>query len=173
VELRWQAPTEDIMDALAHRLLDAVRRRGVRRLVVDGLGGFIETAVQPHRITRFFAALSNELRALGATTIYTLETRDVVGSTMQMPVSGVSSLVENLIFLRYVEYRAEVHRVLSVLKVRTSSFDPRLREFEIDERGIRLADTFESARKLLSGTAEEAPAPRQSETRRTPPRGTK
>jgi circadian clock protein KaiC len=169
-EILWQAPTEDIMDALAHRLLDAVRRRGVRRLFVDGLGGFIETAVQPTRITRFFAALSNELRALGATTIYTLETRDVVGSTVQMPVSGVSSLVENLIFLRYVEYHAEVRRLLSVLKVRTSSFDPKLREFEIDDRGIRLADTFESARKLLSGTAEEATAQPSSEPRRAKPR---
>jgi circadian clock protein KaiC len=173
VELLWQAPTEDIMDALAHRLGEAVRRRGVRRLVVDGLGGFIETATQPDRITRFFAALSNELRALGVTAIYTLETRDVVGSTMQMPVNGISSLVENLIFLRYVEYHAEVRRVLSVLKVRTSAFDRKLREFEIDDRGIRLADTFESARKLLSGTAEEASAAPPAETRRAAPRGKK
>jgi circadian clock protein KaiC len=161
------------MDALAHRLLDAVRRHRVRRLFVDGLGGFIETAVQPDRITRFFAALSNELRALGVTAIYTLETRDVVGSTMQMPVNGISSLVENLIFLRYVEYHAEVRRVLSVLKVRTSAFDRKLREFEIDDRGIRLADTFESARKLLSGTAEEASAAPPAETRRAAPRGKK
>jgi circadian clock protein KaiC len=92
---------------------------------------------------------------------------------MQMPVNGISSLSENLIFLRYVEYHAEVHRVLSVLKVRTSPFDRKLREFEIDERGIRIADTFESARKLLSGTAEEASAPPHAETRRAPPRGKK
>jgi circadian clock protein KaiC len=157
VEILWQAPTEDIMDALGHRLLDAVRRRGVRRVVIDAIGGFIETAVQPDRITRFFAALSNELRALGVTAIYTMETREVVGS-MQVPVNGISSLIENLVFLRYTEYHAEVRRLLSVLKVRSSAFDHRLREFEIDERGIRLADTFESAKNLLSGTAEDATA---------------
>jgi circadian clock protein KaiC len=158
VEILWHAPTEDIMDALGQRLLEAVQRRGARRVVVDGIGGFIETAVQPDRITRFFAALSNELRALGVTAIYTMETRDVVGSSMQVPVNGISSLIENLIFLRYTEYRAEVRRLLSVLKVRSSAFDPRLREFDIDASGIRLADTFESAKDLLSGSAEEATA---------------
>jgi circadian clock protein KaiC len=114
--------------------------------------------VQPDRITRFFASLSNELRALGVTAVYSLETREVVAPHLLMPVNGVSSLIENLLFLRYVEYRAEMHRVLSVMKVRTSSFDPRLREYLIDERGVRLADSFESAKKLLSGTAEEATA---------------
>ena len=165
VELLWQAPTEDIMDALGHRLLDAVQRRGVRRVVVDAIGGFMETAVQPDRITRFFAALSNELRARGVTAIYTMETRDVVGSMMQVPVGGISSLIENLIFLRYAEYHAEVHRLLAVLKVRSSVFDPTLREFEIDASGIKLADTFESAKKLLSGTAEDANAPPPRRTR--------
>ena len=156
VEMIWQPPTEDIMDALGHRLVDAVRRRRVRRLAVDGLGGFIETAADPGRISRFFAALSNELRGLGVTALYTLETRDMLGSSLMMPINGVSSLIESLIFLRYAEYRAETHRVLSVMKVRSSSFDPALREFVVDGQGIHLADSFEGAKKILSGNAEEA-----------------
>ena len=63
VELLWQAQGENVLDELGHRLLDAVPRRGVKRLLLDGLGGMIQSAVHPDRITRFFAVLANELRA--------------------------------------------------------------------------------------------------------------
>ena len=76
--------------------------------------------------------LVNELRARGVTALYTMETRDVVGSGIELPVSGVSSLVENLIALRYVERHARSRRLLSVVKVRGSGFDPTLREFVIE-----------------------------------------
>ena len=68
-----------MQDELADQLLDAVERRGVRRLFLDGLGGFIEASVEPGRVSRFFSVLTNELRARGVTALYTMETRDVVG----------------------------------------------------------------------------------------------
>jgi circadian clock protein KaiC len=169
VEIIWRPPTEGIMDELGHGLLDAVRRRGVRRLFVDGLGGFIEPVTQPGRITRYFAALANELRGLDVTTVYTLETRDLISSKVQVPLNGISSLVENLIALRYVEYRARIHRLLSVLKMRSSRFDTDLREFVIGDNGVTIADTFESALQLLTGSAvpaDEASSARPKQSRR-------
>ena len=49
VEIVWQPMGENVQDALAHRLLDAVERRGARRLFLDGLGGFMEASVEPGR----------------------------------------------------------------------------------------------------------------------------
>ena len=133
-----------------------MKRRGVRRLFLDGLGGFIEASVEPGRLSRFFAVLVNELRARGVTALYTLETRDVVGPGIELPVSGMSSLVENLIALRYVERHARSRRLLSVVKVRDSGFDPALREFVIsDGSGILLTGAFEGAEDLLSGYARD------------------
>jgi CheY-like chemotaxis protein len=103
----------------------------VRRLFLDGLGGFIEASVEPGRIARFFSVLVNELRSRGVTTLYTMETRDVVGPGIELPVTGISSIVENLVALRYVEHHARSRRLLSVVKVRGSGFDPALREFVI------------------------------------------
>ena len=37
VEVLWQPPTDDMLDAYGERLLEAVHRRRVRRLVIDGL----------------------------------------------------------------------------------------------------------------------------------------
>ncbi|MFC7541844.1 RAD55 family ATPase [Siccirubricoccus deserti] len=158
VEIVWQPQGEDLQDALAHRLLDAVGRRDVKRLFLDGLGGFMEASVEPDRLARFFALLVNELRARGVTTLYTMETRDVVGPGIEVPITGISSMVENLIALRYVERHARARRLLSVVKVRGNSFDPRLREFVIEGgRGLSLAGTFDGAEELLSGFARDRP----------------
>ncbi|MDO9714019.1 ATPase domain-containing protein [Paracraurococcus lichenis] len=159
VEILWQPQGENLQDALAHRLLDALGRRGVRRLFLDGLGGFTESSVEPGRLSRFFSVLVNEMRARGVTALYTMETRDVVGPGIELPVSGVSSLVENLIALRYVERHARSRRLLSVVKVRGSGFDPGLREFVLEgRRGLSLAGAFEGAQELLSGFARDRPA---------------
>ena len=157
VEILWQPVGENMQDPLAHRLLDAVERRGVRRLFLDGLGGFIEASVEPGRIARFFSVLVNELRTRGVTTLYTMETRDVVGPGIEVPVTGISSIVENLVALRYVEHRARSRRLLSMVKVRGSGFDPGLREFVIEGgRGISLATgALEDAEDLLSGSARD------------------
>jgi circadian clock protein KaiC len=159
VEILWQPQGESVQDALAHRLLDAVERRGVRRLFLDGLGGFIEASVESGRLARFFAVLVNELRARGVTTLYTMETRDVVGPGIEVPVTGISSMVENLVVLRYVERHARSRRLVSVVKVRGSGFDPALREFVIEGgRGIFLSGAFDGAEELLSGFARDRPA---------------
>src|SRR5215212_515128 len=156
-EILWQPVGEHVQDALAHRLLDAVARRGVRRLFLDGLGGFIEASVEPGRIARFFSVLVNELRSRGVTALYTMETRDVVGPGIELPVTGISSIVENLVALRYVEHRAWSRRLVSVVKVRGRGFDPGLREFVITAgRGISFsAGAFEGAEDLLSGSARD------------------
>jgi circadian clock protein KaiC len=155
IEILWQDQGENVQDALAHHLLDAITRRGVKRLFLDGLGGFIQSSVEPSRLSRFFAVLTNELRARGVTTLYTWETQEVVGYGIHMPVMGISSLLESLIALRYVEHRSRTHRLVSIVKVRDSDFDPSLREFSITNRGISMGVTFEGAEQILSGLAHD------------------
>jgi circadian clock protein KaiC len=165
LEILWHPPTEEILDALGSRLLEAVWRRRVKRLVIDGLLGFQEIAAdRPHRIGRFLTALANELRVLNVTTVYTAETRNLIGGVIEGPTIGLSTIAENLMLLRYVEIRSQLRRLISVVKMRDSDFDSSLREFRITATGIELAHTFESAEAILSGfpqlTTEELPADR-------------
>ena len=164
-EILWHPPTEDILDALGNRLLEIVRRRGVKRLVIDGLLGLREIAAdRPHRIGRFLTALANELRVLKVTTLYTAETRNLIGAIIEGPTIGLSTIAENLILLRYVEMRSQLRRLISVVKIRDSDFDSSLREFRITSTGFEIADTFDSAEAILSGfpllKSEELPADR-------------
>lgn len=155
VEIVWQPPTENTLDALGHCVLEAVRRRGARRLFVDGLGGFQQAAWLEDRIPHFFAALTNELRVLGATALYTVESRDLISPELRLPLANVSSIAENIIVLRYTELRSRMHRLVSVLKMRDSDFDARLREFFITDQGIQVAGAFEGAEDVVTGAAHE------------------
>ena len=141
IELMWQSPGESLLDEIADRLLTAVSRRGVRRLVIDGLSGFLESAVYPERLNRFFSCLVNELRNRRVTVLMTLETRDVVSSVVSMPW-GVSGLVDNLFFLRFVHDEGHVERLLTIIKMRDTDYQAGLQRIRIDSQGMHIAGTF-------------------------------
>jgi circadian clock protein KaiC len=156
VELLWYPTGEHILDELAHRLLEAVRRRSVKRLVIDGISGFQQAALEPERIVRFWSALSAELRALDVTTLHTLELPELMGPELRVPGCGLSSLAENLLLLRYVELRSRLFRLISLFKVREGAFDSTIREFSIADSGIVVGKPFEGVEAVLSGMAREA-----------------
>jgi circadian clock protein KaiC len=151
LEIVWQPSTEQNVDALADRLLQTVDRGGVSRLFIDGIDGFQRATIHPERVHHVFTAIANELRVRGVTTLYTYEVPQFLGPSLQTPITGVSALAENLIYLRFVELRSHLYRLLSILKVRQSRYDTSLREFHITDRGIRLETNLESAEALLSG----------------------
>ena len=152
LEMLWQPPVELVLDALAVKILAAIKRRGVHRLLIDGLVGFKESTIHTERINRFFAAFTNELRALEVTTIFTEETRVLFGPEVETPVKGLSALVENNLFLRQIEWRGELRRVLAILKTRESGHDPSVREVIIDDQGIHLGGRFNKAGSVLTDT---------------------
>ena len=155
LEILWYPVGEHVLDELAERLLDAVRRRGVKRLLVDGMSGFQQATLEPERIVRFWSALSNELRALGVTTLYTLELQDLASPDLRVPVDGIATLSEVMVLVRYVELRSRLYRLISLFKVREGSFDPTIREFTITDAGVAVGKPFEGAEAVLSGMARE------------------
>lgn len=159
LEILWQPQGEHVLDELGHRLLDAVRRRGVRRLYVDGLGGMLESALHPERISRYLSTLANELRALGVTSIFTLETQEVLAAPLRVPIGGISSLAEGVLALRFVEADAALRRVALVMKIRDSDPDQRLHAYEITGRGIRVLGPYRARHEeILGGLARARPA---------------
>jgi circadian clock protein KaiC len=156
VEFLWYPTGEHILDELAHRLLDAVRRRGVKRLVIDGISGFQQAALEPERIVRFWSALCAELRALDVTTLHSMELPEFMGPELRLPVGGVSSLAETLLLMRYVEVQSRLFRLISLFKVREGAFDPTIRKFAITDSGIVVGEPFEGIEAVLSGMAREA-----------------
>ena len=148
VSLLWFSQGEHMLDELGHILLTEVQRRGVKRLVIDGLSGFFESVIYPERIGRFFSCLTNELRRLGVTVLMTLETRDVVSSSVSAPY-GVSGFVDNLLFLRFVQNEGMVKRLITITKMRDSDFDHGLHELKITSSGMLVAGLFSSGGDVI------------------------
>lgn len=154
IEIQWQPPLEHNMDALAERLLERIQERKVKRLrlFIDSVAGFRSAAVYPDRMPRFFSALSHQLRMLDATTLYSDETA-LFSAGVETPQPEAAAYVENIIYLRYVELRSQLYRLISIMKMRESQYDSGIREFAISDDGIIVADTFKSAEAVLTGQA--------------------
>lgn len=135
-EFIWNPLTENLLDKLAHQLLEAVRRRNVKRLVIDSAGGFERATPTQRRLVEFFSALTNELRALGVTTLITWEVRGLAAPD-QAPLPDFSAVVDNLIALRHP--RATSGRpCVSVLKLRDSPFEPADSELHFTAAGLKI-----------------------------------
>jgi circadian clock protein KaiC len=155
VQLLWQPPSDQFLDELADRILRDIKQRKVKRLLIDGLGGF-KKALRSRPIEPFFSALIHELRALEVTTICTAEVMEIVGPTMTVPLQGLSDVTDNHILLRFVESGARLYRLMSILKVRDSSFDSDLRQVSLSTAGFELAEDSSSAKAILPPRASKA-----------------
>jgi len=153
IHMLWHPALETPLDLLAEQLLNAVREHRVKRLFVDGTDVFSDHSIHTGRLGPFFRALINELHGLGVTTLLSVELSNLFGPSVDIGLEGASAVVENIIFLRYAELRSQLYRLISILKIRRSGYDPAIREFRITHKGIEVADTFESAEAILTGLA--------------------
>jgi circadian clock protein KaiC len=152
VSLLCLAPVELEVDVFAAMVRDRVERLGIRRLVIDSIAAVEIAILEPNRGPGFFASLINYLREHDVTSVMTQESDAFDGGIGE--ALGVV-LADNLIRLRSVEYHNRLRRVLSILKMRQSAFDPTLREFRIDEGVIRVLPIEESGADILGGIATQ------------------
>lgn len=158
--VEYRPSTNSEGDDLIGELLEKVRRHGIRRLVVDGIGEIEESILEKSRARGLLSSLIIQLRDLGVTTLFIKEVPKIAGPELDFSDTPISVIAENVLFFRHIELRGRLHRIISVLKMRESAYDPYLREFEIRDDGIRVLGPVASAEGLLTGTARAlAPHP--------------
>ena len=145
--LEWEA------DTMVERILEAVRQKKASRLVLDSIIGLEQTILEKERAASFLNALVVELRTLGVTTVMTKEVSKLIGPELDFSDTPITVAIENFLFLRFVELRGRLHRVLSVLKMRDSEYDGDVREFTITPSGLKVLAPVSSAEGLLTGQA--------------------
>jgi len=137
LKLLWRPLTENLLDKLAYDLLRAVRESRAERLFIDGLAGFERATVDPHRVVEFFSALTNELRAIGVTTVCTWEVKELSGPWVTNPSPEILSQMDNVIGMQHAMAGGTLKRSITVLKVRDSVFDTSVAEAVISrENGV-------------------------------------
>jgi circadian clock protein KaiC len=149
--IEYCPPSELEADELVTRLLERLRGLGARRFVVDGLLEIERAIDDPPRLRDFFVAFLMALRTQGITSVFTKEVSKIAGVDLDFSDTPTSLIAENLIFLRHVELRGRVHRILSVLKMRASKYDAGIREFDIESTGLKVLEPVRAAAGLLTG----------------------
>ncbi len=150
VEVLWQKPAEQLMDELAYRMLDLIDAKQIRRVFVDGLVGFRQTA-HPERISAFFSVLTEQLAIRDVTTVISEETTELFVREVVVPTEGVSAIFHNILFLRQAEVGGEIGRTLVVLKTRDTEHERGVFEFEISKKGVTVGKKVTDARGALTG----------------------
>lgn len=82
--------------------------------------------------------------------LFTSTTPSLMGGT-SITEGHISTLTDSIILLRYVEMFGEMKRGITVLKMRGSIHDKRIREFNIDGKGMHLGRPFRNVTGILSG----------------------
>ncbi len=150
VQIQWTATQEGLADRLVARLLESIGRWQIKRLFIDGLGGFDRALVYRERLVPFLTSLSNELRRLGVTTLISEDTSGLQGPGIDGRAEGIAAVMDGIIFLRYVEAEARQRRLISLIKLREGDYDSAARELLITPEGLAVGVSGRSKRKTKS-----------------------
>jgi circadian clock protein KaiC len=166
VQILWRAALEHELDELGELILNAVRAHGARRLFIDGIDGLRYSAAFPNRLDRFLTALILHLKALRVTVVFAEES-SLFQTHVARHVGELSALNDNLVYLRYTDIDAHLTRVLSIVKIRSSPYDPSVRELVItDAGGLHVRASVRTPDTLLSNQSRPAPAPRRPQKKK-------
>ena len=140
VHYLWHPFGDNPLDVMAARLFDTLERTGAKRLVIDGLGGFMAAPAFPERRAGFIASLTNELRRRKVTTVITIEEPDV-GGRPPFEMATMSALADTVLNFKITREQA-VRRFVWVGKSRISRTDLRIREAVLGPAGLSLLEGF-------------------------------
>ncbi|ATC63140.1 protein kinase [Nibricoccus aquaticus] len=156
LEVLYLRPLDLSVDETMQEILDAVKRTGAKRLVIDSLVGF-EMAIAPGFRADFRESLYRMIGALtgaGVTIVSTVEIEDSFTS-FQFSHYAISFLTDDIIRLRYVEIDGQLRKILVVVKMRGGNHSKDIREYVIDDSGVVLIRPHSTEyTRLTSGLPE-------------------
>jgi circadian clock protein KaiC len=120
-----------------------------QRVALDSLSA-LERSGTGKAFREFVIGLTSFIKHEEITGLFTSTTPSLMGGS-SITEAHISTLTDSIILLRYVEMFGEMKRGLTVLKMRGSEHDKRIREFTIDGSGMHLGRPFRNVTGILAG----------------------
>lgn len=137
LDIRFISPVELDVDKHASEIMEMITQARAERFVIDSISSFERSVAEMSKYKDYLWAIGQLLRRQHVTAILTALNEDPF-SPLVVSKSQISLIADNIIFLRYVEDRAGIRKVLGILKTRGSNHDKDLREYEITSNGISI-----------------------------------
>lgn len=126
------------------------------RFALDSLSA-IERGSSKKNFREFLIALTSFLKKNEIMAIFTSTSTNIVGGT-SVTDSHISTITDTIILLRYAEVYGNIHRVITVLKMRGSKHTKIISEFDINEKGMQISEQeFTRISGILGGMPQPAP----------------
>ncbi len=137
LEILYLRPLDLSVDETMQEVLDAVKRTGAKRLVIDSLVGF-EMALAPGFRADFRESLYRMIAGLTGAGVTILSTVEVEDSFTALPFShyAISFLTDDIIRLRYVEIDGQLRKAIVIIKMRGGNHSKDIREYVISNKGV-------------------------------------
>jgi circadian clock protein KaiC len=132
--------------AMVRRDVDA----GARVVSIDSLRGYTLAMEEFGTPVAHLHNLVTHLNRRGVTTMLLNEVEFITGDLRATDL-GISHVADNIVLMRYAEYRSAVIKVIGCLKKRLGGFQPELRQLSITPAGIIVSEKLTFLRGILSG----------------------
>ena len=120
------------------------------RIAVDSLSA-LERVSGGKSFREFVIGLTSFIKERETAGLFTATTASLMGGT-SVTETHISTITDTILLMRYVELLGEMRRGVTVLKMRGSWHDKRIREYEIDDRGMHVGKAFHNVGGILAGT---------------------
>jgi circadian clock protein KaiC len=143
-------PAELSPGEFASRVRRLVDEDGVRMVVIDSINGYLNSMPgEPFQVPQVHELLTY-LAQRGVVTIMVLAQHGLIG-TMRAPVD-ITYLADCVVLLRFFEFQGSMRKAVSVLKKRSGSHEPTIRELRLEDgRGVRIGPALADFRGVLTG----------------------
>jgi circadian clock protein KaiC len=138
IQFFYDCPREIELDVHFARITRTIEEHQIERLIVDGMTSYTSALEDQQQYREFFHALVSYSKNRLMTTFLSCENPELFGVHQFMPEFPVSSIVDNIVLLNFVELGNRLHRAITVAKARGSANQFVTREFTIGPGGITL-----------------------------------
>jgi len=152
LEIIYLRPLDLSVDESLHAILEAVKRLGAKRVVIDSLSGF-EVALAPTFREDFRESLYRLVGSLTATGVTVFMTAEVSEAFREARFTSenVSFITDEILVQRYVEIKGALARVMAVIKMRGSEHSHEFRRYEVTPTGVVVGDTLKDYDGIITG----------------------
>jgi circadian clock protein KaiC len=126
-----------------------IEKFGPSRIAVDSLSA-MERVSSVKSFREFVIALTSYIKEKQAAGLFTATTASLMGGT-SVTETHISTITDSIVLLRYVELLGEMRRGITVLKMRGSLHDKKIREYTIDAEGMHVGNSFDNVSGILAG----------------------
>jgi len=129
-----------------------IKEKKVNRIFIDSLSA-LQKEEHEERFQNFLGALQSFTKQMGVPVLSSIQSEEMTSIQSASDLS-VSSVIDAIILLKYVELKGEMHRGMMVLKIRGSDHDKGIHQYQIKSNGFTIGSRFSGVEGLVTGNIQ-------------------